>query len=261
MTIFQAILLSITQGITEFLPISSSGHLEIIPIILDWGSHPEAFDIAVHTGTLLAIIIYFRKKIIFLFKELLTKRNSDSLLIKIGLATIPIVILGFLFKYFIGEKLESIYLISFELFFWGVVLLLNKKLFKNRDKKSSEISFKNSFIIGLFQSLALLKGTSRSGMSIIGGLSQGLNLKDASEFAFLLGIPAILGATILQLINYDEIISSGLKPDIYLIGILFSFLSGFIVINLFLRFVQTIKLEYFGIYRIILATTLLIVSL
>lgn len=262
MTLFQAILLGIIQGITEFIPISSSGHLVFIPYIFGWESHEVAFDIFLHLGTLLALIVYFRKMLFNTIKELgnpkeIKKNPQNSLLLKITIAIIPAILIGLLFKDQIDNISDSILIIIFNLIFLGIIFIISDKFFINNTGTIKELGLKQSFIIGCFQVLAFFRGTSRSGVTIIGGSSQKLSYKESAEFSFLIGIPTIAGAAILQLKNYQEILDSQIPISYYIVGMTTSFLVGLICIKFIINWINKIGLKYFGIYRIVIGIILI----
>jgi undecaprenyl-diphosphatase len=241
MTVLQAILLGVIQGITEFLPISSSGHLIIFESL--FGLKVEElldFDIALHMGTLLAILIYFRKDI----WELLTFKNPK--LIKfILIGTIPAVVIGFLFKDAIEAALRSPFSVSILMITVGILFLLPEKIFV---KKQTNLNLKKSIIIGLAQSLALMPGVSRSGATILSGTWLGLSREEAARFSFLLGSIAIFGAGILAAKDLDQIT---IESSILAAGFLASFVAGIFSIGFLMKFLKKYSLKVFGVYRIL----------
>jgi len=296
MTFFQSIVLGIVQGLTEFLPVSSSGHLVIIPQLFHWTEHTLVFDTTLHLGTSLALIVFFYKDIksivisfIYDFftilgnlftltntstttnksfkKETTFHFNSNTLLgFKLIVGCIPAMVLGLLF----GDYLELVFReIPWVILFLtiGSVLMFfaeyikgdatRKKVIKASSEKYlslDNLSFAKSLYIGLFQSLALFPGMSRSGSTLSGGMFLGLSKEDSAKFSFLLSIPIILGAGIYQLISNPL---DGTSVPSMLLGFLFSFLSGIIAIKFLLNFLKTNKLYPFVIYRILLAIFLL----
>ncbi len=241
MTILQAILLGVIQGITEFLPISSSGHLIIFESL--FGLKVEElldFDIALHMGTLLAILIYFRKDI----WELLTFKNPK--LIKfILIGTIPAVVIGFLFKDAIEAALRSPFSVSILMITVGILFLLPEKLFV---KKQTNLNLKKSIIIGLAQSLALMPGVSRSGATILSGTWLGLSREEAARFSFLLGSIAIFGAGLLAAKDLDQVT---IESSVLAAGFLASFVAGIFSIGFLMKFLKKYSLKVFGVYRIL----------
>lgn len=241
MTFLQAIILGVIQGITEFLPISSSGHLIIFESF--FGLNVEElldFDIALHMGTLLAILIYFRKDI----WDLITFKNPK--LIKFLLiATIPAVVLGFAFKDTIEEVLRSPTSVSILMIVVGILFLLPERIFV---KKTSALNLPKSILIGFAQSLALMPGVSRSGATILSGTWLGLNREEAARFSFLLGSIAIFGAGILAAKDLDQIT---IESSVLAAGFAASFVSGIFSIGFLMKFLKKYSLKVFGVYRIL----------
>lgn len=241
MTFLQAIILGVIQGITEFLPISSSGHLIIFESF--FGLNVEElldFDIALHMGTLLAILIYFRKDI----WDLLTFKNPK--LIKFLLiATIPAVVLGFTFKDAIEEALRSPTSVSILMITVGILFLLPETLFV---KKRGNLNLPKSILIGFAQSLALMPGVSRSGATILSGTWLGLSREEAARFSFLLGSIAIFGAGILATKDLDQVT---IESSVLAAGFAASFIAGIFSIGFLMKFLKKYSLKVFGVYRIL----------
>lgn len=260
--IFQTIILGIVQGAGEFLPISSTAHLVLVPYLFSWKDPGLSFDVALHLGTLLAIIIYFWKDWLEIFKLgasslKLMKYESDSYLNNknifwlIVVATIPGAIAGFLLE----EKAETIFrnplIISLALILVGLVLFLTDKYAKHR-KEIRDVNVKDSVIIGISQAVAIIPGVSRSGATITSGLAMGLNRKDAARFSFLLSAPIILGASVFKL---PELFSE--KISLFtIVGIVFSFGSGYLAIKYLLKFVEKSSYQVFFWYRLVLAAVI-----
>jgi len=266
MDILQAIVLGLIQGLGEFLPISSSGHLVVLPKLFGWGDQGLAFDVALHFGTLLAILIYFKedwKKIFaksYFLKE--TSRifidrkrefydikdlKKDTLVI-IAFATIPGVLAGLFLEDYAANLFRNPILVGFSLLFGAMVLFYADKAGKKK-KKERDIDFKTAFTIGIFQMLAVVPGMSRSGMTISGGLLMGLERTAAARFSFLLATPIILGATAKE---FPHFISAGIDTDLVL-GILVAFGSGYLAIKYMLQYLEKQSYNIFVIYRMLLA--------
>lgn len=257
MTIIQAIILGVVQGITEFLPISSSGHLVLIPEIFGWDLQPTSFDIMMHAATLGAILVYFKKDLLTLFVKI--KQRNYTLFFNILIATVPALIIGMLFTDLIDSTFKSSITIVFMLISVGIVMLFIEPLSDHLNHHELEsLPYFKAFIIGIFQSLAFIRGTSRSGITIIGGLATGLKMKDAARYAFLIGIPIIAAAAGKQLLDLD--ISEVKDIGIINLGVgsLSAFISGVISIKFLLKFLENRGLAIFGIYRIILGILLLV---
>jgi len=259
MSEIKALILGIIQGITEFLPVSSSGHLVIFEDFLNLDVEAlKSFDVVVHMGTFLAIIIYFFP----IFKKLFTaavsylpflkskKNNADRKLIKLLLiGTIPAVIAGFLLEDTIDYYFRDPKIIMILMFILGLVFLLVER--KSNQKQKDVNKYSQSLIIGLSQAIALLPGISRSGSTIATGLMLGIKREKAAEFSFLLGSIAIFGAgllTALKTIKSGEMI---LPWSIYLIGFISSFISGYFSIKFLMKYLQNHTLKIFAYYLIL----------
>lgn len=248
MTIFQSIILGIIQGVTEFLPVSSSGHLVVFETIFGLKvADLLDFDIMIHLGTLLAILIYFRKDIL----ELLKFKNPQ-MIANLIIATIPAVIIGLLYKDQIEETFRSVTSVSILMMTVGALFFIPEKFFIKAAKK---LNLKNSFVIGLAQSLALIPGVSRSGATILTGTWLGIERKEAARFSFLLGSIAIAGAGVLGLKDMNNL---GLPNEILFTGFLSSFIAGIISIKFLMGFLKKYSLKAFGLYRIVFGILLLL---
>tara|TARA_B100001093_G_C26845179_1_gene1022393 strand:- start:1757 stop:2542 length:786 start_codon:yes stop_codon:yes gene_type:complete len=256
---FLSFLLGLIQGLTEFLPISSSAHLLFPTLIFGTNDLGLSFDIAVHAGTLIAVIFFFRNEIKCMLKSITTSDTSLSdyrkLTYMLIIATIPIVLAGLGFSDFIEDRIFNVSSIAIANLIFAIILLV---VFLNRKENLSifEITFKAALLIGFFQCFALIPGASRSGMAITGALLIGLNLKDASKFTFLLSIPTIAGALIFLLVDFNQINFDYLNM---LIGFVVSTIVAFFTIKYFLAFVERIGMVPFVIYRVILGLMLLII--
>ncbi len=256
MNYFEAFALALIQGLTEFLPISSSAHLILPSAILGWEDQGLAFDVAVHVGTLAAVVIYFRKEVVTLFSALLGsifkgERSKESKLAwMIALATIPACVFGFLMKDIVELYLRSAWVIAtttvvFAFLLWWVD--------KNPNLNDSEYSanWKKSLFIGIAQALAVIPGTSRSGATITAALYLGFTREAAARFSFLMSIPIITlaGSYLgLKLITGTEPVHIGFL----LTGIITSFISAYLCIYLFLKLISRMGMMPFVIYRLIL---------
>jgi len=244
----QAIILSLIQALTEFLPVSSSGHLLLAEKIFDFSKFNLTFDVLVHLASCMALIIVFSKNWVAIFKQAKTNFSS-SLLFKICIALIPAVVLGLILEKTKPFFWRSAYLVVFNLIFFGLILFwADFKKGKNRIKK---LTLKNAFLIGLGQALALMPGVSRSGITISLALFLGLSRRESAKFSFLLATPAILGASLLELpkISYSEI---NLLPA-YILGFITSFIFSYLVISWFLKYLKEGRLWPFVVWRVIIA--------
>ena len=266
MQYLQIIILGIIQGIAEFLPISSSAHLIIARDVFGIGSFISSnidltFDLALHFGTLLAIVIYFFKELWSLLINGLTKgvKTSDGKLFwLIILATVPAAIVGVLFEDIFDEFFrKQIYLIAIALIVMGIIIyLFDKKSKSNRTIK--DIKVKDALTIGCAQIFALIPGFSRSGTTIAASRALGINREDSAKFSFYLSIPVVAGASLLSLIkgNNLAIISSNLV--IFGLGLLISFITGLLCISFLLKYIKKHDFKAFMYYRIILGVIVLI---
>lgn len=274
MTIIEAILLGIIQGITEFIPISSTAHLTLAGSLLgviDY-SHPErwtAFIATIQLGTLLAVLAYFRKEIISIpkaffkenFKRIPFKKQSvDSRLgWLIILGSIPIYIIGIVLKDFIeGSFTKNLNVIGISLIALALVLLLAEKTAKFK-KDLSQIKILDAIIIGFSQCVALIPGASRSGTTLTGALFCGINRSDAAKFSFLLSIPAIMASGLLSFYESTSFLTSADTLNL-LAATLFAAGSGYWAISFLIKFLKTKTTMIFIIYRICLGVLVLIIS-
>lgn len=260
MTTIEIIVLALIQGLTEFLPISSSAHLILPSQLLGWQDQGLAFDVAVHVGTLMAVVLYFRQDIFELtkawFGSLQGQKTSESNIAWcIILATIPAGLTGLLLKDFIEENLRSTAVIAGTTIIFGLLLWYADKK-ASQVKMINEISLKNALIIGVAQALALIPGTSRSGITMTAALMLGYDRKSAARFSFLLSIPIITlagGYLTLKLITGDELVDW----NAIVLGTIMSFISAYACIYLFLKWIETIGMTPFVIYRLILGAILI----
>jgi undecaprenyl-diphosphatase len=248
--IIEAVILGIVQGITEFLPVSSTAHLILFPWFFDWSGEVDTltFDIALHGGTLLALLLCFwRDWIDLLF-------NKRRLLGLILIASVPAGAAGFLLNDFAENHLRSPLLISVMLVLVGFVMLFAEKMSKYRNM--GETDLKDALIIGAAQMLAIIPGVSRSGITISAGLFRGFEREAAARFSFLLSTPIIAGATFLH--GQKAIFGSGeYNINLFAGGLLASFLTGIVAIKFLLRFLKKHSMNIFVYYRFILAVVII----
>lgn len=255
MTFFQTIILSAIEGITEFLPISSTGHLilaehflKIVPT-----DFIKSFDIIIQLGAILAVVWLYSKKIL----------NSKNTLWKVIVSFLPTGIIGVVFYKIIKTYLlGNVIVTALSLFLGGIILLILDSYFKNKQSTKNLLSLnnKNLISIGLFQSISMVPGVSRSAASIVGGLLNGLSRKDAVEFSFLLAIPTMMAASGYDILKSNLNFSSQEIMQL-LIGFVTSFLTATIAVKAFTSYVQKNDFKYFAYYRIILALIVLITLL
>lgn len=265
MSILEAILLGIIQGLSEFLPISSTGHLTVAGKLLNLVSpeHPEqwtAFIAVIQLGTMVAVLIYFAKDILHIitdfFKDNLSERKSfkeQSLNSRLGwlviIGTIPVVIIGITFKDVIeGALTKNLYVIASSLIGLAIILGIAEKVASFK-KNLEKITVKDSIVIGIAQALALIPGSSRSGTTITGGLFMGLKRETAARFSFLLSIPAVLASGLLELYHSLSFINSSMAINLAVATIV-SGISGYFAIDFLLKFLKTHSTFLFIFYRI-----------
>jgi undecaprenyl-diphosphatase len=245
-----ALILGIVQGLTEFIPVSSTAHLILFPWFFNWSGQVDTltFDIALHAGTLAALIFCFWRDWINLFLK------KQRLLGLIVFASIPAGIAGFFLNDIVGKSLREPLLISIMLVAVGVVMLMSEKAYKH--KGMEKIGVKDAIIIGIAQAFAIIPGVSRSGITISAGLFRGFEREASARFSFLLATPIIAGATLLHLkkaldghANYDF--------EIFTIGIISSFITGFIAIKFLLSFLKRYPLNLFVYYRFALSAIII----
>ncbi|MEK8022707.1 MAG: undecaprenyl-diphosphate phosphatase [Candidatus Hydrogenedentota bacterium] len=258
MTLLQAAILGIIQGLTEYLPISSTAHLRIVPAFLGWSDPGAAYTAVIQLGTLLAVLIYFRKDLASLARGSFRDLRSDAhwgqdarTVAAILAGTLPIGIAGILFKKSIESTLRGLPVIAGSLILLAVILAWAERAGR-RNRDSTTLGFGEIQIIGLAQALALIPGASRSGTTLTAALFLGLKRDEAARFSFLLGIPAITAAGLFELKHLlDAGISSG-EMDALVVGTIAAFVSGWIAIEGLLRFLKTRSTLVFIVYRIAL---------
>lgn len=261
MTTLQIVVLAIVQGLTEFLPISSSGHLVLVPYLVAWTDQGLAFDVAVHFGSLIAVVVFFREDILGLLRGSAQVAGGDVkspqayMAVAIALGTVPAAIAGLLFASWIEANLRDPSIIVYTLAGYGILMALADR-YARRDKGIAEVRIKDALIIGVAQALALVPGTSRSGITITAGRLLGFERQDAARFSFLLSAPVILLATLYkggELVMGDEPVAWSELA----LGVLVSAVVAYLSIEFFMRFVTRIGLAPFAIYRLLLAALIL----
>ena len=258
MEIYQAIILGIVQGLTELLPISSSAHLNLIPTIFNWNI-PESFDVALHFGTLLAIGIFFFKDWIELiiggFKKVFKKEDSTQgrMFWYIVAATIPGGIIGFILDKYAEDFLTKPLIIAIALIVMGIILYLVDKNAKS-ETEYENMTFKQTFLIGLSQALAFIPGVSRSGITMTTGRLMGVKRESTAKYSFMLSAPIVLAATVFKLGDFIEYFTIASTTGIiaFILGVLVSFVVGIIVIKFLLNYLKKGSFKIFAIYRVII---------
>lgn len=252
MTIFDAIYLGIIEGLTEFIPVSSTGHLIVLSELLglEQNNVNKAFEIIIQFAAILALIFVYPSK--FTFKHI-------NLWLKIALAFIPIGMVGFIFSKQVKE-LFSMEIVAYMFIIGGVIFLIVEKFYDESKKHINDVedvSFKQAFYIGLAQVFALIPGTSRAGASIIGAMIVGLNRKASAEFSFLLAFPVMVATTFYDIYKHHEEILQDENFLTLAVGFVVSFLVALFVIKLFLKFLEKFTFVAFGIYRILFGILIL----
>ncbi len=239
MNLWFALVLGAVQGLTEFLPISSSAHLVIIQsLIPGFSQQGVMFDVLLHLATTLAVVVYFRNKIF---------RLSKKYLIALLIGTIPAAFAGYFFKSFFESLFESVRLVGIALVVTALVNYLTDRNVGRREKVGNA----DAFLVGIAQAVAIIPGISRSGSTIFAGTSLGIDRKEAAQFSFLLSVPAVVGANVLEIL--DNGLSGRIPFGIYAAGFIFSFLLGIVGINLTFRFLWEKKFKIFALYSLVLA--------
>jgi len=260
-TTLHIVILAIVQGLTEFLPVSSSGHLVLVPHFLGWADQGLAFDLAVHFGSLIAIFIFFRKDIASLLSGGLqvlggnVKSPESRMALAIVLGTVPAALAGLLFASWIEQNLRDPAVIVYTLSGYGILMALADR-FGSRERNMAGVGYKDAFIIGCAQALALVPGTSRSGVTITAARILGFERRDAARFSFLLSAPVIFLAAaykLVQLLSSGESVAWGQLG----LGTLIACVVAYISIEFFMRVVTRVGLTPFAIYRLILAGVIL----
>ena len=252
MNIIQSIILSIIEGLTEFLPISSTGHMILASSIMNIpeDAFVKTFEISIQIGAIMAIVLLYAKRFL----------QGISIYLKLAIAFIPTGIIGFLAYPYIKTYLFNPIIVSISLVLGGIVLILIDKKVVGQESKTAElenISYKNAFFIGLFQSISMIPGVSRAAATIVGGIFNGLDKKQAIEFSFLLAVPTMFAAT-----GYDlyktPIVFSGHEIFLLSLGLVVAFITAWIAVKVFVKIVQNYGFKYFGYYRIIIGIIFLL---
>jgi undecaprenyl-diphosphatase len=272
MTIIQALILGIIQGLTEYIPVSSTAHLILVPWLLGWNFDPNAkvvFDILVQWGTLVGVIIYFWRDIMQIlravFSGLVHRKPFETFDARLGwlvvVATIPAVIAGVFIKKYLVQLYEMYILISIVLMLGGLLMLAAER-FGKRTRDLKQMTWLDSLIVGLWQILAMIPGVSRSSATISGGMLRDFNREDAARFSFLMSIPALLGAGVVALKDLFEV--PGLLGSLaapLLVGFLAAAITGYFSIRWLLGYLKTRSLSIFIVYRFVFGGLCLIIGL
>lgn len=252
----EPIILGIIQGVTEFLPISSTAHLILTPWLFSWGANSLPFDVSLHVGSLFAILFYFRKDwyhIISNFALCSAKMSfSDNSYGRLGLniliATIPAAVCGLIFEEYAAGLLRSPVIVAFLLIIFAIILYLGDTR-TSGEKTIHDLTLKDALVFGVSQAFAIMPGVSRSGVTITGGLLRNYRRDEATRFSFILGAPLITGAAILE---SRHLSLSTISDPGFIFGVLSSGITSFFVIKYLLKYIQTNNFNIFVVYRIVL---------
>ena len=256
MTLFETLVLAVVEGLTEFLPVSSTGHMIIATSLLGMESTPfvKLFTVAIQLGTILSVVVLYFKRFF----------RSIDFYYKLFVAFLPAAFLGLIFSDLIDDMLESPMTVAVSLVIGGVILLFVDSWFKNpKIDDSDEISYATALKIGLYQCLAMIPGTSRSGASIVGGMAEKLTRKSAAEFSFFLAVPTMFGATGKKLLDFyqDGGALSSNEVSMLVVGNIVGFLVAIVAIKSFIGFLTKHGFKLFGWYRIIVGMAIIILLL
>lgn len=251
MSLLQSIFLAIVEGLTEFLPVSSTGHMIIASSIMGIEANPfvKLFTVAIQLGAILSVVVLYWKRFF----------QSVDFYLKIGAAFIPSVIAGLFFKEYVDALLERVDVVGYTLLAGGIFFLFMDKFFKNQEENQT-VTYPKAFKIGLFQVIAMVPGVSRSAATIIGGLSQKLTRKNAAEFSFFLAVPTMFAATVLSIYNFytDGFTLSSAEINILLVGNITAFIVALIAIKSLITFLTKYGFKLFGYYRIAVGVSILV---
>lgn len=263
MTVIEAVILGIIQGLTEFIPVSSSGHLVLVEKLLGVGDGSLTFDVALHGGTLLALIIMFRRDIVRLLRAFFITSPETKLARLLALATIPAVISGLLLEGYAENVFRSTSLVAVNLAIVAIFMLLAERQLSKVEKptKLKNTTGKQAGVVGLAQALAMIPGVSRSGSTITAGLFMGMDRVAATRFSFLLGIPIISGALLKTVLSSNGLSQIQAEPWMFFFGILAALISGLFAIRFMLKYLAKHTLAIFAYYRLAAATVVILFTL
>jgi undecaprenyl-diphosphatase len=257
MTLWFAALLGLVQGLTEFLPVSSTAHLRIVPALLGQPDAGAAFTAVIQLGTLAAVIVYFLRELVSMIRALATDRRSPDarLAVYLVVGTVPIAVLGVLLKKPIEHQFRSLWVIAVSLIVVGVLMAVADRAATHR-RGIGDLGLRDALLVGLGQACALVPGVSRSGATITTALLLGMRRPDAARYSFLLSVPAVAGAGVFEMKSaVHELGGTGVAPLV--VASLVAFVSGWLTIEWFLRFLRVRSLLGFAVYRVLLGVALL----
>lgn len=261
MNIIQALILGLIQGLTEFIPVSSSGHLVLFHHMLGVFDHGLAFDVALHFGTLIALVTYFWYDLVQFVRALFIKTDQTRLVWLLIAATIPAAIIGFLLENAAESKFRSIRLVATTMLIFGLVMLLAERYYAQQKKHTEleEISRTQALTMGFAQAAAIVPGVSRSGSTITAGLFMGMDRVAATRFSFLLGIPITAGAVLKIFTESGAFHQVQQQQGVFIVGILTALISGLFAIRFMLKYLAGHGLQIFAYYRIALGLLVLVI--
>ena len=252
MNLFQAAVLGVVQGFSEFLPISSSGHLVLFQAYFGINEGAVVFDVFLHFATLLAVLIYFRKDIL-----LITKKEILAIIV----ASIPAGIVGLFFESSVEKAFSSLFIVGVFLMISGILNFITEYKLKNQKVVKNEVGLKEALLFGLFQAIAVLPGISRSGSTVSIGSMQNIDRKKTFRFSFLMVIPVIFGANLVHLFRVINGDALSIDPALLLVGGVLAFISGILSLKIFEYVISKAKMNYFGIYCFIVGAFVLFSNL
>jgi undecaprenyl-diphosphatase len=268
MTLIEAIVLAVIQGLTEFIPVSSTAHLRIIPALLGWSDPGAAFTAVIQIGTLAAVLAYFWRDIVRIAAAMLADLRRGKLATThdawmgwmIAGGTVPIVVCGLLFKHHIETTLRSLYVIAAAMAGVAILLAIAEVIISRLHTKGrniEQVTWRDAMVVGCAQACALVPGTSRSGATILGGLGCGLSREAAARFSFLLSIPAVFAAAVLELAkNRHELLASGGQATNLIVAVVVAGVVGYATIPWLLGYLRTHSMWLFIVYRLLMAAAL-----
>ncbi len=252
MSIFEAVVLAIVEGLTEFLPVSSTGHMVLASSVMGISNSEfvKMFTVAIQFGAILSVVVLYWKRFL----------QSFDFYFKLAVAFVPAAVFGLLFNDYIDALLENALVVAISLLLGGIILLFVDKWFaKTETAGTTKVEYKNAFVIGMFQVIAMIPGVSRSAATIIGGLSQKLTRTAAAEFSFFLAVPTMFAATAYKMLKYhNQVGFNSSDMGILIIGNVVAFIVAIIAIKAFIGFLTKHGFKMFGWYRIILGAAILI---
>lgn len=253
MTLIEALILAVIEGLTEFLPVSSTGHMIIASTFMGIATDEftKLFTVAIQFGAILSVVVLYFKRFL----------QGFNFYFKLGVAFIPTGILGLLLKDSVDSLLDNVTVVAASLLIGGILLLFIDKWFaKNETEGKQEVSLKTGVVIGFFQALAMVPGVSRSAATIVGGLTQKLTRKAAAEFSFFLAVPTMFAATLKSMWDSKELLSNSTNDEMMLlvVGNVAAFVVAYLAIKSFIGFLTKHGFKIFGYYRIVLGTVLLV---